>query len=67
MDVTLTDTTTPSKSGPRSKCHEGVLYTPPNLENWSLTIKCSSVSYPRHLLFVGWRSYPSAGNTVSVL
>ena len=43
-----------------------------NLLNWNLTIKCSLVSYPEHLLFLFFffffrrGSYPSAGDTVSI-
>ena len=40
--------------------NEGILYTHPELQNWSLTIRYSLVSY-QGKLFLWWgRSYPSA-------
>ena len=45
MDGTLTGTTTPGQSGHRSNDNKGALHI---LQDWSLTIRCSLVSYPRH-------------------
>ena len=44
-DGTQTENTTPDQSVPRSKGNEGIL---PIRQNWSLVIKCSLASYPRH-------------------
>ena len=52
MDGTLTDTTTLGQSGPGSNGNERVLHIP-----WSLSLRCSLVSNPGHLL--RWRSYLS--------
>ena len=46
MVGTLTGTIHPSQSGPESNANEKALYTP---QISSLTIKCSLVSYSRHL------------------
>ena len=37
----------------------------PDLQNWSLNIRCNLVSYPRHTFF--GISYPSVEDTVSIL
>ena len=60
IDGTLTDTTTPGRSGPRSSSNEEVLYI---LQTFR-TIGCSLVSYPGHSLGVG--SYPTAEMLVGI-
>ena len=48
MEETLTGTTTPSQSGPRSKSNEGVVHIPQS--SWTrLNMRCSLVSCPEHL------------------
>ena len=51
MDGTQTSTTTPGQSGPGSHGNEGCTPHSPDLQNWSLTIRYSLVSYPEHLFF----------------
>ena len=42
--------------------------TCPNLQNWSLTVKCNLVSYPGHPFFLQkGSSYPPQGDTVRIL
>ena len=46
IDRTLTETTTLGQSGPGNNGDEGVLHIP----DWSLTIRCSLMSYSGHSL-----------------
>ena len=62
IDETLTDSLTPSQSGPRSNGNEEVFKTP---QNWSLTTRCSLTLYSGYL-FSFEKSYVSAGHIVSV-
>ena len=56
MNGTLTGTTTPGPSGPRSNGNEGV-HLPPRpskkKKKWSLKNRCSLVSYPAPVFFRG--------------
>ena len=58
----LTDIFTPGQRERGSNSYDGVLHT---LQNWSLTTRCSLVSYPEYSFF--GRSKSSAGDAVSVL
>ena len=56
MDDTLTSTITPDQSTPHS----------PDIQHWSLTIRCSKVSHSIYHIFGGSESYPYAVDTFSV-
>ena len=48
IDSTVTGTDKAGHSGPGSNANEELLYIPKRLFNWSLIIRCSLVSNPRH-------------------
>ena len=63
---TLTATTTPAQSGPGSNGNKRVLDTPPNLLNWSLTIRFSLVSNQENSS-VGSLTHPCKGYSQRIL
>ena len=59
IDGTLTGTTTSNQSRSGSNGYKEIRGTSPELQNGSLTIKCSLVSYPEHS-FLRENSYATA-------
>ena len=49
----LTDTTTLGQSGFGSNGSEGVLHSPPELQNRIFTMRCNLMPYPQHPFFCG--------------
>ena len=62
IDGTLRGINDPGQQESRNNVIERVLYSCPELQNKSLTIRCSSELSPGHNL----RSLPPVGNTVSI-
>ena len=65
IDWALTSTISPSQSGPRSKCNEGMTLHFPDAQNINFTTECSWVSYPEHSSFLGG-SYSSAVDAIII-
>ena len=66
---TLTSTTTLCQSETGSNSNEGVIPHSLDLQNWSLTFRCSLVPHLRYSFFwwgKGGRFYPSAGSIVTI-